>query len=54
MLIIVTKQFEKDASKELDKSLPIRLAEVIEGFQSAISLHDLPNLKKLKGYKGLS
>ena len=51
MQVIVTNQFEKDASKELDKNLQIRLAEIIEGLQSATSLQDLPNLKKLKGYK---
>ena len=45
MLIIVTKQFEKDASKELDKNLQIRLAEIIEGLQSATSLQDLPKFR---------
>ena len=29
MQVIVTNQFEKDASKELDKNLQIRLAEII-------------------------
>ena len=47
MQVIITKQFEKDVHKELDKQLQIKLAEMIEILQNAASFQDFPNLKKL-------
>lgn len=51
MKVIVTKQFNKDVEKELDKSMKLRLADVLEQVQKAQSIYEIPNLKKLKGFK---
>ncbi|MBS1590786.1 MAG: type II toxin-antitoxin system RelE/ParE family toxin [Bacteroidetes bacterium] len=51
MIVIVTKQFSKDVQKELNKSLQLQLAEIIEVLQKANSLQEIANIKKLKGYK---
>jgi len=51
MQVIVTKQFEKDAEKELSKAMKLKLAALIEELQQATSLESIQNVKKLKGYK---
>lgn len=51
MKVIVTKQFDKDAEKELNKAMQMKLAELIEKLQQAASIDAVPNVKKLKGYK---
>ena len=51
MQVIVTKQFEKDAEKDLSKAMELKLAALIEELQQATSLESIPNVKKLKGYK---
>jgi mRNA-degrading endonuclease YafQ of YafQ-DinJ toxin-antitoxin module len=35
MEVVVTKQFEKDVDKELDKTLPLQLADIIEQIRTA-------------------
>ncbi|MCZ2223100.1 MAG: type II toxin-antitoxin system RelE/ParE family toxin [Chitinophagales bacterium] len=51
MIVVVTKQFEKDVQKELNKTLQLQLADIIEGLQNANNLQEILNIKKLKGYK---
>jgi len=51
MEVVVTKQFEKDAEKELSKAMQLKLALLIEELQQAASMDRVPNVKKLKGYK---
>jgi len=51
MQVITTRQFEKDAEKELNKKLRLQLADIIEQLQRADHLMEIPNLKKMKGYK---
>lgn len=51
MQVIVTRQFEKDVSKELNKSLQLQLADIIEQLQKVRSIQDVQDIKKLKGYK---
>jgi mRNA-degrading endonuclease YafQ of YafQ-DinJ toxin-antitoxin module len=51
MEVIVTRQFEKDVEKELNKPMQLKLALLIEVLQQASSLDAVANVKKLKGYK---
>ena len=51
MKVITTKQFVKDVEKELNKSLQLELAEIIEELQRLNRLEEIKNLKKLKGYR---
>ena len=51
MDVIVTRQFEKDVEKELPKKFQVELADLIEQIQQVKKLTDIPNLKKLTGYK---
>ncbi len=51
MEVIVTKQFEKDVDKELDKTAQLQLADIIEQIKSAATLQEILNVKKLIGYK---
>jgi mRNA interferase RelE/StbE len=51
MEVTVTKQFMKDVDKELDKSLQLQLADIIEQIRSLGTLQQIPNIKKLTGYK---
>ena len=51
MQVITTRQFEKDAEKELTKKLQLQLADIIEQIQKTDQLTQIPNLKKMKGYK---
>lgn len=50
MQVITTRQFEKDAEKELNKNLQLQLADVIEKIQQAGELKEIPNMTKMKGY----
>ena len=51
MEVIVTKQFTKDVDKELDKSLNLQLADIIEQIRNAGNFQQIPSIKKLTGYK---
>ena len=51
MGVPVTKQFMKDVDKELDKSLQLQLADIIEQIRSLGTLQQIPNIKKVTGYK---
>jgi mRNA interferase RelE/StbE len=51
MQVITTRQFEKDAAKELSKKLQLQLAYLIEQIQKTDHLMEISNLKKMKGYK---
>ena len=51
MIVVVTKQFEKDVRKELSKSYQQQLAGILEKLQEANSIKEVSNIKKLKGYK---
>ena len=51
MQVITTRQFEKDAEKELNKKLRLQLADILEQLQRTDHLMEIPNLKKMKGYK---
>ena len=51
MEVTVTKQFMKDVDKELDKSLQLQLADIIEQVRSLGTPQQIPNIKKLTGYK---
>jgi mRNA interferase RelE/StbE len=51
MQVIITRQFEKDAEKQLSKKLRLQLADIIEQIQKADHLMEIPNLKKMKGYQ---
>lgn len=49
MKVIVTRQFAKDVEKELNKSDQLKLADIVEELQSAGTIQELKNIKKLKG-----
>lgn len=51
MQLVVTRQFAKDVQKHLNKPQQIQLANIIDQLRNAQSLQEIPNLKKLKGYK---
>ena len=51
MIVVVTKQFEKDVRKELSKSNQQQLAGILEKLQEANSIKEVSNIKKLRGYK---
>ncbi len=51
MHVTTTRHFEKDVMKQLSKSLQLQLADIIDQLQDVQSLSEIPNLKKLKGYK---
>lgn len=48
MQVIITRQFEKDSEKELNKKLQQQLAGIIELLQKADHLLEIPHLKKMK------
>lgn len=50
MQVIITRQFEKDTEKELNKKLQQQLADIIEQLQKADHLLEITHLKKMKGY----
>jgi mRNA interferase RelE/StbE len=51
MIIEFDKSFEKSLEKTRNKSLFQKIEKVIIDFENAKSLTDLPNVKKLTGYK---
>ena len=51
MIIEFDKSFEKSLEKTRNKSLLQKIEKVILDFEQAKSLTDLPNVKKLTGYK---
>lgn len=50
MRVVITRQFERDVDKELNKANQYRLAVLIEELRQANTLNELGNIKKLKGY----
>jgi mRNA interferase RelE/StbE len=51
MNITVTRAFEKDVHKELSKEEKISLAEILITLTACKKLSEIPNCKKLKGFK---
>ena len=51
MKVVVTRQFERDVEKELNKALQFTLADIVEHLKKVSSLKEIPNLKKMKGFK---
>jgi mRNA interferase RelE/StbE len=47
----VDESFEKDTDKIADAKLLLKIADIIEQVRKAQSFADIPNLKKLKGFK---
>ncbi len=47
MEVIVTKQFEKDADKELDKATQLKLLLLIDRMQQASSTDVITNVNRL-------
>jgi len=51
MNIEFTKAFEKQIDLILDKKLKNEIAQVVRSVMDAKALHDIPNIKKMKGHK---
>ena len=51
MIVEFDKSFEKSLNKIKDQSLFSKLEKIILNFEEAITLQELPNIKKLSGYK---
>lgn len=51
MKIVIDKSFEKDVEKIKDKKILSKIADCIELIQKTKKTEDIPNLKKLTGYK---
>ncbi len=51
MHVITARHFEKDAMKQLSKSLQLQLADIIDQLRNVRLLDEISNLKKLRGYK---
>ena len=51
MKILFEKKFLKDVEALQGSELKQRIADVIKAAENAATLHDLPNLKKMKGHK---
>ena len=51
MNIEVDKSFDKDIDKINDKALLKRLKKIIQKIENANNIKELPNLKKMIGYK---
>ena len=51
MEVIVTKQFAKDVDEELDKTLQLQPADVIDQVRAVKAVQPIPNITKLSGYK---
>ncbi len=51
MLLIIKESFDKDVEKVQNKELLIRLSESIRQIEKANQIKEIPNIKKLKGYK---
>lgn len=50
MKVTFSSGFQKDIKKAKDKTLARIILEVIELFEQANTLEDIPNIKKLKGH----
>jgi len=50
MQIDFTKQFSKRLDHLHDDNLRLRLRQMVEMFMNAVSVEDIPKLKKLKGH----
>lgn len=46
MIVVVTKQFEKDVKKELSKSYQQQLAGILEKLQEANSIKEVSNIRQ--------
>jgi len=51
MQVAFTKQFEKQFDKTTDYSLKNEITKLVNKTISASRISDIPNIKKLKGYK---
>jgi mRNA interferase RelE/StbE len=51
MNILVTRKFIKDVEKELSQQQMLQLAEILINLTQCKSLSDIPDCKKLKGFK---
>jgi mRNA interferase RelE/StbE len=51
MIIEFDKSFEKSLEKIKNKSLFLKIEKIIIEFENAKALNELPNIKKLTGYK---
>ena len=51
MKVLIDKSFQKDTDKILDKKVLEKVATCIEHVIACDSIKDIPNLKKLKGFK---
>lgn len=51
MIILIEKTFLKDISKVKDKDVLKNLRSLFSKLELAVSLAEIPNTKKIKGYK---
>jgi len=51
MKITIKKSFERDVKKIRDRELMIKVLDVISDLEALESYNQIPNLKKLNGYK---
>ncbi len=51
MEVLFDKNFEKELLNELNPQIKLTIKEIITQIEKAQSLTDIPNVKKLKGYK---
>lgn len=51
MNVKVDESFEKDTDKITEAKLLLKISDIIEQVRKAQSFADIPNLKKLKGFK---
>ncbi|MGZ8847071.1 MAG: type II toxin-antitoxin system RelE family toxin [Pyrinomonadaceae bacterium] len=51
MKVAYKQSFLRDLQSVRDKRLLARIKEMIEGIEAAPSIHDIPNLKPLRGVK---
>lgn len=51
MKILIDKTFSKDISKIKDRKILQNINDLLSGLEAAETLSDIPNTKKIKGYK---
>ncbi len=51
MIVKISKTFDKDISRIKNKNLKQAVFDIIKLTQQAPNLHEIPQLKKLKGHK---
>ncbi len=51
MILQFDESFEKSIKKLKDKKIKARLLSLIESFESADSLAEIPNIKKMQGFQ---